>query len=149
MRTWDCAPGITCDSIRGEPSADGLSAPGITCDPSREELADEDISVHGITGFTGDPIVGDLQTIALLMSACAHQEVSFSGLTHPGKSGLFCLKTKTCSVNDGTGVQWSAEREGFEPTVQLPGQRFSRPPQSTTLASLRLSNNIMRLRLQI
>jgi hypothetical protein len=116
VRTWDCAPGITCDSIRGEPSADGLSAPGITCDPSREELADEDISVHGITGFTGDPIVGDLQTIALLMSACAHQEVSFSGLTHPGKSGLFCLKTKTCSVNDGTGVQWSAEREVLKPS---------------------------------
>ncbi len=35
------------------------------------------------------------------------------------------------------GVIWSAERGGFEPPVQSPGQRFSRPPQSTTLASLR------------
>lgn len=30
-----------------------------------------------------------------------------------------------------------AERVGFEPTVRLHGQRFSRPPQSTTLAPLR------------
>src|SRR5260370_17071837 len=29
-----------------------------------------------------------------------------------------------------------AERVGFEPTVQLPGQRFSRPPDSATLAPL-------------
>ena len=29
-----------------------------------------------------------------------------------------------------------AEREGFEPSVQLPVQRFSRPPHSTALASL-------------
>ena len=29
-----------------------------------------------------------------------------------------------------------AEREGFEPPVLLPVQRFSRPPHSTTLASL-------------
>ena len=29
-----------------------------------------------------------------------------------------------------------AEREGFEPSVQLPVQRFSRPSHSTTLASL-------------
>ena len=28
-----------------------------------------------------------------------------------------------------------AEREGFEPSVQLPVQRFSRPSHSTTLAS--------------
>ncbi len=31
----------------------------------------------------------------------------------------------------------SAEREGFEPPVRSPGQRFSRPPHSTTLPSLR------------
>src|SRR5687767_15993155 len=30
-----------------------------------------------------------------------------------------------------------AEGEGFEPPVRLPAQRFSRPPHSTTLASLR------------
>ena len=30
----------------------------------------------------------------------------------------------------------SAEREGFEPSVQLPVQRFSRPSHSTALASL-------------
>src|SRR5207245_502047 len=29
-----------------------------------------------------------------------------------------------------------AERVGFEPTVQLPGQRFSRPPDSAALAPL-------------
>ena len=31
----------------------------------------------------------------------------------------------------------SAEREGFEPSVRLPAQRFSRPPHSAALASLR------------
>jgi hypothetical protein len=30
-----------------------------------------------------------------------------------------------------------AEKEGFEPPVRSPGQRFSRPPQSTTLPFLR------------
>ena len=30
-----------------------------------------------------------------------------------------------------------AERVGFEPTVRLHAQRFSRPPDSTTLAPLR------------
>src|SRR5690606_33461427 len=30
-----------------------------------------------------------------------------------------------------------AEREGFEPSVRLPAQRFSRPPRSTTPAPLR------------
>ena len=29
----------------------------------------------------------------------------------------------------------TAEREGFEPSVQLPVQRFSRPSRSTTPAS--------------
>ena len=34
-------------------------------------------------------------------------------------------------------VLWCAEREGFEPSVPVRGQRFSRPPRSTTPASLR------------
>lgn len=33
-----------------------------------------------------------------------------------------------------------AERQGFEPWVQLPAQRFSRPPHSTALASLLFIN---------
>ena len=33
-------------------------------------------------------------------------------------------------------VRWLAERVGFEPTDRLHGQRFSRPPHSTTLAPL-------------
>ena len=32
-----------------------------------------------------------------------------------------------------------AERQGFEPWVRLRRQRFSRPPHSTALASLRLT----------
>lgn len=34
-----------------------------------------------------------------------------------------------------------AEREGFEPSVQLPIQRFSRPSHSTALAPLQLHLN--------
>ena len=36
----------------------------------------------------------------------------------------------------------SAEKEGFEPPVQLPGQRFSRPPRSTTPPFLRRKDNL-------
>ena len=36
-----------------------------------------------------------------------------------------------------------AERGGFEPPVRLPIQRFSRPPHSTTLASLHLQFNTL------
>ncbi len=36
------------------------------------------------------------------------------------------------------GFKRFAEKEGFEPPVQSPGQRFSRPPQSTTLPFLPL-----------
>ena len=35
------------------------------------------------------------------------------------------------------GFHVLAEREGFEPSVRLPVQRFSRPSRSTTLAPLR------------
>ena len=34
-----------------------------------------------------------------------------------------------------------AEREGFEPSVRLRAQRFSRPPRSTTPASLHYSGH--------
>jgi hypothetical protein len=37
---------------------------------------------------------------------------------------------------------WLAERQGFEPWVPLRVQRFSRPPHSTALASLRLGMQI-------
>ncbi len=33
-----------------------------------------------------------------------------------------------------------AESKGFEPLVHLRGQRFSRPPHSTALATLRRQN---------
>ena len=36
-------------------------------------------------------------------------------------------------------IEKMAERVGFEPTVPLRGQRFSRPPDSATLAPLRLT----------
>ena len=39
----------------------------------------------------------------------------------------------------GGGIKYSAEREGFEPSVAARLQRFSRPPQSSTLAPLRLA----------
>ncbi len=35
-----------------------------------------------------------------------------------------------------------AEKEGFEPPVRLPGQRFSRPPRSTTPPFLRRKDNL-------
>ncbi len=58
---------------------------------------------------------------------------------HPGinirKSGLY--ENKKCPSTLVIGHHY-AERKGFEPLVPARVQRFSRPPQSTTLASLRL-----------
>ena len=42
----------------------------------------------------------------------------------------------------GFGLSGLAEKEGFEPPVQSPGQRFSRPPHSTTLPFLRRKYSI-------
>lgn len=39
---------------------------------------------------------------------------------------------------DGTSKLGLAERVGIEPTVPLPGQQFSRLPDSATLAPLRM-----------
>lgn len=38
-------------------------------------------------------------------------------------------------------MNFLAERQGFEPWVHLRGQRFSRPPHSTALASLRIKKD--------
>jgi hypothetical protein len=54
--------------------------------------------------------------------------------------GLF-IKQKVAQLCCATDVIASAEKEGFEPPVQSPGQRFSRPPQSTTLPFLRRKDN--------
>ena len=48
-------------------------------------------------------------------------------------------KTKEAIVDDG--LLLLAERQGFEPWDQQAGQRFSRPPRSTTPASLRITSN--------
>ncbi len=42
----------------------------------------------------------------------------------------------------GAAVLRFAEKEGFEPPVRANGQRFSRPPHSTTLPFLRWRKNI-------
>ncbi len=41
-----------------------------------------------------------------------------------------------------TEINKMAEREGFEPSVRLPAQRFSRPPRSTTPAPLQTTGMI-------
>ena len=43
------------------------------------------------------------------------------------------------------GALFMAERVGFEPTIQLPGFRFSRPVHSTTLPPLRGGTHFSRL----
>src|SRR4030042_6418440 len=48
------------------------------------------------------------------------------------------IRSSTISSHDFKNViEKMAEGEGFEPPVELPPQRFSRPPHSTTLAPLR------------
>ncbi len=48
---------------------------------------------------------------------------------------MVLIDTVEAPEKDG-GTYKEAEREGFEPSVQLPVQRFSRPSHSTALASL-------------
>ena len=45
--------------------------------------------------------------------------------------------TKIYQHGSGSGACGMAERVGFEPTVELPRLRFSRPSDSATLAPLR------------
>ena len=52
------------------------------------------------------------------------------------ESMLSPLLRKNKKPRQWRGHLISAEKEGFEPPVQSPGQRFSRPPQSTTLPFL-------------
>lgn len=44
-------------------------------------------------------------------------------------------KSGKCKIIYRFSVKYLAEREGFEPSVRLPVQRFSRPSRSTTPAS--------------
>jgi hypothetical protein len=76
------------------------------------------------------------------------QPVQIQFLT--GSKLLFCLslsslkqalfgyrQTKNPTLSD---LNCLAEEEGFEPPVRVNGQRFSRPPHSTTLPFLRAQN---------
>ena len=56
-----------------------------------------------------------------------------------GQVGLLYKKTNGFRYLE-TG---SAEREGFEPSVPVKAQRFSRPPRSTTPAPLQASSIIL------
>ncbi len=47
-----------------------------------------------------------------------------------------CSEKENPKILNGLWVKNSAEREGFEPPVTLPPQRFSRPPLSTAQPSL-------------
>lgn len=49
---------------------------------------------------------------------------------------IFC--TKKCKSRNHLIYTFIAERKGFEPLDRENDQRFSRPPHSTTLASLLL-----------
>ncbi len=71
----------------------------------------------------------------------------FSAVSAPGQStGLPRKPQETChsarrSVRRRARLVWElAERVGFEPTVQLPVLRFSRPTRSTTPAPLRVGS---------
>src|SRR5690349_13875656 len=48
----------------------------------------------------------------------------------------FVWKDRHSNAYDFSIESLGAEREGFEPSVRLPAQRFSRPPHSAALASL-------------
>ena len=66
--------------------------------------------------------------LALLLSACQVPIIAYN-------VPLVFTQSTTTPRFRGVGYE-RAERVGFEPTVDLSPQRFSRPPQSATLAPL-------------
>ncbi len=50
--------------------------------------------------------------------------------------GLTLTQENSNKKTKGNSFVSVAERQGFEPWVRISGQRFSRPPHSTALASL-------------
>ncbi len=78
---------------------------------------------------------------SMRLSEEARSEASQRNPTRPLRLRAQKSHTRTCG--DGQ----LAEGEGFEPPVRLPAQRFSRPPRSTTPASLRrVETVVIRLR---
>ncbi len=75
---------------------------------------------------------------------CAHPVRAF--LNNIGGGLVFLLKG---GLNQVANTKRIAEREGFEPSVQLPAHRFSRPAHSTALASLRLNRKGCKINLLI
>ena len=60
-------------------------------------------------------------------------------MTNGGKARFLTVNCELLTVNCNPAKRdRMAEREGFEPPEQLPAQRFSRPPDSATLAPLHL-----------
>lgn len=57
--------------------------------------------------------------------------------TFTGFESLTCCRKKPASKKNAGLVFTMAEREGFEPSRRSRAQRFSRPPHSTALPSLR------------
>lgn len=121
---------------------------------------------YSLISFARDPLRGNL------LRYCRYAPQAFAGISFtdplrvakqqmraptglvysdsdPYKSKLLARRHQNKRPRLQRGHSSVAERKGFEPPVQLPGQRFSRPPQSTTLASLRSCNPLLRLRVQI
>ena len=57
--------------------------------------------------------------------------------TFAGFESLTCCRKKPASQRNAGSASTMAEREGFEPSRRSRAQRFSRPPHSTALPSLR------------
>jgi hypothetical protein len=72
-----------------------------------------------------------------LSHSCTSPLVVGSGQPTSGRSAWTTLAPRCCQLS--TAHQFVAERVGFEPTVPLRAQRFSRPPDSAALAPLRFT----------
>ncbi len=90
-------------------------------------------SVNILTGISfADPKKGGLSPMQTICFALRFLHSGSRSCKHGG-----CLNAKTLPPFGGSVCFGFAEEEGFEPPVPAREQRFSRPPQSTTLPFLR------------
>lgn len=125
--------GITsCNPQRGEVSTRSKQQPQGCCFYFLMPVKLKRVWLKGIT--SGDPQRGGVNQI----KATSLRDVVFIFSDWQAQTSLACLPEKIKMPRCAGHLDLVAERKGFEPLVPVRVQRFSRPPHSTALASLRI-----------
>src|ERR1700722_15476960 len=89
------------------------------------------------TGTDGIPCTDSCTNLALKCDTGRQKAGSLPVSTMPAAEGMEVTQVVAMTRGDTGSKGWTAEREGFEPSVGFHPHRFSRPAQSATLSPLR------------